>query len=235
MQKMKSEEEKDEVISNNLDLYNKVREVPVEAQKGIGGGRLKGMTDINPMWRIKTLTENFEICGIGWKAPIEKTWIEEGANGEKTANVLIKLFFKVDGEWSEGIDGIGGSALVAKETAGLFTSDECFKMAYTDAISVACKMLGFGADIYWMKDRTKYDQQQDAPKKEKEPKQITKEPETYASEPPRLTWTEEAVRSAVEGAQSMTDLTTAWNNADAETQQKMKVEFSAKRKELTNA
>ena len=29
-------------------------------------------------------------------------------------------------------------------------------MALTDAISVACKSLGFGADIYFGKDRTKY-------------------------------------------------------------------------------
>ena len=29
-------------------------------------------------------------------------------------------------------------------------------MALTDAISVACKMLGMGADVYWYKDRTKY-------------------------------------------------------------------------------
>ncbi|HCC35130.1 MAG TPA: hypothetical protein DEQ02_05645 [Ruminococcaceae bacterium] len=35
-------------------------------------------------------------------------------------------------------------------------SDECFKMALTDAISVSCKALGFGADVYWDKDRTKY-------------------------------------------------------------------------------
>lgn len=29
-------------------------------------------------------------------------------------------------------------------------------MALTDAISVACKALGFGADVYWAKDATKY-------------------------------------------------------------------------------
>ena len=29
-------------------------------------------------------------------------------------------------------------------------------MALTDAISVACKALGFGADIYWEAGRTKY-------------------------------------------------------------------------------
>jgi hypothetical protein len=29
-------------------------------------------------------------------------------------------------------------------------------MAYTDAISVCCKLLGMGADVYWSGDRTKY-------------------------------------------------------------------------------
>jgi hypothetical protein len=43
----------------NLYIYNKVAEVPKNAQKLIGAGRLKGMTDINPMWRIKALTEQF--------------------------------------------------------------------------------------------------------------------------------------------------------------------------------
>ena len=46
---------------------------------------------------------------------------------------------------------------MAKEKNGPYTSDECFKMALTDAISVACKALGFGADVYWEADRSKYD------------------------------------------------------------------------------
>ena len=45
---------------------------------------------------------------------------------------------------------------MAKERSGLYTSDECFKMALTDAISVACKALGFAADIYWEADASKY-------------------------------------------------------------------------------
>ena len=52
---------------NNLELYDSFREVPQEAKKPIAAGRLKGMTDINPMWRIKVLTERFGPCGIGWK------------------------------------------------------------------------------------------------------------------------------------------------------------------------
>ena len=115
------------------------------------------MTDINPMWRIKTLTEQFGVCGIGWKYVITDKRLEQGANGEIAAFVDIDLYVKVDGEWSEPIPGTGGSSFVAKERNGMYTSDECFKMALTDALSVACKALGFAADVYWEKDRTKYD------------------------------------------------------------------------------
>jgi hypothetical protein len=140
-----------------LKIYNAVRQVPENAKKPIRGGRLSGMTDINPMWRIKTLTEQFGVCGIGWKYAITDKRLEQGANGEIAAFVDIDLYIKVDGEWSEPIPGTGGSSFVAKERNGMYTSDECFKMALTDALSVACKALGFAADVYWEKDRTKYD------------------------------------------------------------------------------
>lgn len=142
---------------DNLELYNKVRNVPQEAKKEIKGGRLKGMTDINPMWRIKTLTEQFGICGTGWKTEIVNKWLDEGANGEIIANVEIKLYVKVQEQWSDGIPGIGGSKFTSKESNSIYTDDECYKKAYTDACSVACKNLGIGADVYFEKDSTKYD------------------------------------------------------------------------------
>ncbi len=142
---------------DNLELYNKVRNVPQEAKKEIKGGRLKGMTDINPMWRIKTLTEQFGICGMGWKTEIVNKWLDEGANGEIIANVEIKLYVKVQEQWSDGIPGIGGSKFTSKESNSIYTDDECYKKAYTDACSVACKNLGIGADVYFEKDSTKYD------------------------------------------------------------------------------
>lgn len=142
---------------NNLELYDKFRKVPETAKKNISGGRLKGMTDINPMWRIKTLTEEFGICGFGWYYEITDKWIETSmAKDEITANVKINLYVKRDNEWSKPIVGIGGSMLVANERNGLYVNDECYKMALTDAISVACKSLGIGADVYWNKDNTKY-------------------------------------------------------------------------------
>lgn len=139
-----------------MDLYERFRAVPDTAKREIGAGRLKGKTDINPMWRIKALTESFGPCGIGWKYKIIREWMEPGANGEIAAFMDIELFYKLDGQWSEAIPGTGGSAFVAKERAGLYTSDECYKMALTDAISVACKALGIGADVYWQADSTKY-------------------------------------------------------------------------------
>ena len=140
---------------NNLELYEAFRAVPETAQKTIRGGRLNGMTDISPMWRIKTLTERFGPCGIGWKYTIDKQWTERGED-EAAAFCNITFCYKWNGEWSEGIQATGGSKFVAAEQKGTYTSDECYKMALTDAISVACKMLGMGADVYWYKDRTKY-------------------------------------------------------------------------------
>ena len=154
----------------NLDLYRKYAAVPQNAQKAISGGRLNGKTDINPMWRIKSLTEEFGACGNGWYYEVLNKWIEKSETGEIAGFVDINLFVKYDGEWSKPIYGVGGSMFVAKEKAGLYTSDEVFKMATTDAISVACKQLGFGADIYWGADRTKYST---TPKAELNPKLIT--------------------------------------------------------------
>ena len=143
-------------MSDNMTLYNAVRTPPPEALKEIKAGRLAGKRDINPMWRIKALTEQFGPCGVGWKYTIEKLWTEQGANGEIAAFALINLYHKIGEGWSEPIPGIGGNSFVAKEKSGMYTSDECYKMALTDALSVACKALGVAADVYWQADKTKY-------------------------------------------------------------------------------
>ena len=143
----------------NLDLYEKVRTVPNSAQRKIEAGRLKGKTDINPMWRIKTLTEQFGPCGKGWYYKITDKRLEtSGESGEMAAFVDIELYVKFGEEWSAPIIGTGGSMFLTEERNGLHVSDECFKMALTDAISVACKALGIGADVYWEKDVSKYTQ-----------------------------------------------------------------------------
>ena len=141
---------------NNLEIWDKVRKVPAEAKKPIEAGRLKGRTDINPVWRLKALTEQFGPCGIGWRYEITGKRTEKGAGDEVAAFVDINLYVRQGDEWSQAIPGTGGSMFVAKEKNGPYTSDECFKMALTDAISVSCKALGVGADVYWDKDPAKY-------------------------------------------------------------------------------
>lgn len=157
---------------NNMEVYEKVRHVPNEALKAINGGRLKGMSDINPMWRIKMLTEVFGLCGVGWKTKIVDRRLERGSGEEVVCFVDIELYVKVDGQWSEPIPGMGGSSFVTQERNGLYTSDECFKMAYTDAISVACKSLGFAADVYFAKDRTKYSTHEEETKQDIPPSSL---------------------------------------------------------------
>lgn len=153
-------------MNKNLETYNFFAEVPANAKKTITAGRLKGMTDINPMWRIQKLTERYGPCGIGWTYDITDKQVIEGADGVKCAFLDILLYVKENGEWSKGIPGTGGSTFVAKEKGGLYTNDECFKMALTDAISVSCKALGIGANVYWEKGRTKYDLAGDENKKD---------------------------------------------------------------------
>lgn len=148
---------------DNMELFRQFEKTAAEAQKPIEAGRLKGFTDINPMWRFKRLTEVFGPVGIGWKFVITDKQIIPGADGVVSAFVDILLYYKHNGEWSEGIPGTGGSAFVAKETKGLYTSDECFKMALSDAVGTACKALGMSADIYFSKDRSKYTTVQDVP------------------------------------------------------------------------
>ena len=70
-------------MEENMKIFNSVKKVPQEAKKLITGGRLKGMTDIKPMWRIEKLTEMFGPCGIGWKTKILNKEIIDVSNGEK--------------------------------------------------------------------------------------------------------------------------------------------------------
>ena len=144
------------MTTNNTAIYSQMASTPKEAQKTIQAGKLKGFTDINPMYRIQKLTEVFGPCGIGWYFGEVRWWREDLGENESAVFCFLNLYIKVDGEWSKPISGIGGSKLAGKGV-GDGINDEASKMAYTDAISIACKSLGMCHDIYYSKDRTKYD------------------------------------------------------------------------------
>jgi len=132
----------------NMEIWNQVAQPPKEALSQIGGGRLRGMTDINPQWRYEALTEVFGVCGFGWRYRIIRVWREDAIDSQVFAFAEVEVQVKLNDEWSEPIPGIGGSMLVTKETKGLYACDEGYKMAITDALSTALKMIGVGADIY---------------------------------------------------------------------------------------
>lgn len=140
---------------DKMTIYNAVRSVPQEAQKEFNNGRFKG-TDINPMWRIKVLTEQFGPAGFGWY--IDNVAFEDKVVAGETLTICqLDLFVRIGDEWSRPIHGVGGNRTSTKTRSGeVNVSDEAEKMAYTDAISVACKALGIGADVYYQADRTKY-------------------------------------------------------------------------------
>ena len=139
---------------DNMRFYEAGRSVPQEAQRPFDNGRFSG-TDINPMWRIKKLTELFGPAGLGWYYEVLSERAE-AAGDVVMAIVDLNLYIKdpESGEWSKPIYGTGGNVLLRKGSA----SDEGYKMALTDALSVACKALGIGADIYFGADATKYTQ-----------------------------------------------------------------------------
>ena len=148
----------EEQIHKNMRFYGKCQDTPQEARKEIGAGRLKGYTDINPMWRIKRLTEMFGPVGFGWWTQNEKFTFQECSNEEVAVFCELELVV-VDPEsdaQSHPIKGFGGNKFLVNESKGKYCNDEAMKMAYTDALSIACKSLGFSHDIYYSKDRTKY-------------------------------------------------------------------------------
>lgn len=138
---------------NNLELYNRLREVPAEACKPITGGNLKGLTNITPQWRIEALTKEFGPCGIGWIFDPPAYRFEKTDAGEVICFCSTNLYVKIGEEWTRPIPGEGGNKFIAKTYNGLESNDECCKMALTDALSTAAKMLGLAADVYYREGR----------------------------------------------------------------------------------
>lgn len=132
---------------NNMDFWKSWQHVAPGMLKRINGGSLNGMSDVNPVWRFLALTEAFGPCGFGWRIKEVERWTCE-ACGEIAAFVKVELYINIGGTWSEPIEGVGGSKLVRKDKNGTNLTDEAWKMATTDAVSVACKSLGIAADVY---------------------------------------------------------------------------------------
>ena len=160
-------------VTDHLTMWNAVEKVPPTFLKEITGGPLRGKSDINPQWRVKELTNQFGPCGKGWWYEIIKEWtftdnclvpddlMAGTAMHETVQFVEIRMYIA---GWPGFSTGVGGSMLGVVDKNGFHLNDEALKMATTDAISVACKQLGFGSAVYegrW--DGTKYADPKEAP------------------------------------------------------------------------
>lgn len=133
----------------NMDLrYEAMSQPPQNALKPIDFGALKGKSDINPQWRIEALTEQFGLCGIGWKFEVVDIQVQDCPSGERLVFMVINLYVKNENSWSAAIPGIGGNFILKKTKSGLAVNDEAYKMCLTDALGNAAKCVGVAADIY---------------------------------------------------------------------------------------
>lgn len=135
-------------MSNNLKIWNDIKRPPSSVLKKIDFGYLKGKSDINPQWRLMAMTQAFGMVGHGWTYRIVRTWSETGGDGQVMAFSEVAVKTKLNGEWGEEFFGTGGSTIVELSKGNLKSNDEGYKMATTDALSVAFKAVGVAADIY---------------------------------------------------------------------------------------
>ena len=134
--------------NDNLKIWNMIKQPSPSVLKKIDFGYLKGKTDINPQWRLMAMTQAFGLVGHGWTYRITRTWSESGLDGQMMAFAEVAVKTKYEGEWGEEFYGVGGS-MIAELSKGIVKSnDEGYKMAVTDALSVAFKAVGVAADIY---------------------------------------------------------------------------------------
>jgi hypothetical protein len=137
--------------------YENLSSPPADAVKQIKGGKLKGFSDINPQWRYEALTNEFGLCGVGWKFEIANTFTEPvPATQEMMIFVQVNLYVKEGDQWSDPIPGFGGDFLIVKDKNGIHGNDEGYKMAITDALGSAAKVIGVAADIYRGRMESKY-------------------------------------------------------------------------------
>lgn len=139
--------------------YKDLSRPPLSALRQIQAGDLKGKTDINPQWRFEAMDSAFGQCGVGWKFEIVKLWDYPTADGTILCFAQINLYTAIGDGWSSAIPGVGGNTLVDmvniygsdKKPTGekrAKPNDEGYKMAITDALGTAMKVIGVAADIY---------------------------------------------------------------------------------------
>ena len=141
-----------------MRIFEQLKSVPEEMTNEFTRDD-KVFTSVKPIWRIQKLTEMFGPCGLGWIVNIGRWETKEFNSGAVSITVEVELQYRenAESEWRKPIKGIGTSwAVYISRKGNLIQDDEAWKKAYTDAIAVATKFLGFAADFYILSDDNKY-------------------------------------------------------------------------------
>lgn len=139
--------------TNNMRVWDVLKKTDPAHTKGFQrSGGFKG-TAIKPIYCDERMTELFGPVGEGWgmtKPEFQLVTTEK--------EVLVYCTVGVwHGKAENLIWGVGGDKVVSFGNNGSRTSDEAFKMAYTDAIGNAYKRLGMSADVHMgLFDDSKY-------------------------------------------------------------------------------
>lgn len=207
---------------SNTRIWDKLGKTDPSQTKGFTrSGGFKG-TAIKPIWCALKMTELFGPCGIGW-GMTEPQFQVMPAVDEVMVYCTVGLWYSEEGVESKVVYGVGGDKVLVKQSSGLRSSDEAFKMAYTDALGNAMKFIGVAADIHMgLFDDNKYVQEMKeefTPKAEikkfpppKNLKQALTESNTFITEEQRLYFIEVATKRG----KSKQDIVTALKAAGIE-------------------
>ena len=130
--------------NNNMRVWSVLEKTnPDQTKAFTRSGGFKG-TAVKPIYCDQRMTELFGPCGEGWG-------INEPTFQVVTTEKEILVYCTVSiwhGSRENTVFGVGGDKVLAMQSNGPKSSDEAFKMAFTDAIGNAYKHIGMSADIH---------------------------------------------------------------------------------------
>lgn len=149
-----------------MGIWNAIEKTnPAYAKDFRRAGGFAG-TDINPVYRMKRMTELFGPCGQGWGWTLHNQWREDFHVGDGELSCVftaVSVWYMIDAGLDQPMTrcetGIQIGGTIADRTP-----DESYKMAITDALGKCFVALGLSADVYMGEYDSKYHREEAQPR-----------------------------------------------------------------------
>jgi len=185
--------------------------------KKFDNGSYKG-TSTNPMYNIMRATAMWGPIGDKWGFEVASEDLIDGApmiqqnvviGHSKVVKILLRLWYPNDRGEQKSVEAYGGCLFYGMRSNGkLFTDDDAFKKAFTDAQSKAFSYLGFAADIFLgFYDDVKYVESQSSGE--------SPAMEHVRKVDPKIEEKKQVVLKAINESKSVPDLEAAWKENSA--------------------